>query len=131
MNITIEINDAVATNALSSWVTVERIKAGSADERSRINADCQQFGLQQTTMQSILTFIGNAILGYLQENANTATTSLIPLLINFLGRSAAQTPSTAASIPKDKFDFDVAKIRIKDNEEQKPTQPEKPETPVG
>lgn len=127
MNITIEINDAVATNALSSWVTVERIKADSADEHNRINADCQQFGLQQTTMQSILTFIGNAILGYLQKNANTATTSLVPLLINFLGRSAAQTPSTAA-MPKDKFD--VAKISIKDNEEQKPTQPEKPETPV-
>ena len=130
MNITIEINDAVATNALSSWVTVERFKADSADERSRINADCQQFGLQQTTMQSILTFIGNAILGYLQKNANTATTSLVPLLINFLGQSA-QTPSKAAT-PQDKFD--VAKISIKDNEEQKPTQPktpEKPETPVG
>ncbi|MBQ3656823.1 MAG: hypothetical protein II956_08275 [Bacteroidales bacterium] len=78
-------------------------------------------------MQSILTFIGNAILGYLQKNANTATTSLVPLLINFLGHSA-QTPSKAAS-PQDKFD--VAKISIKDNEEQKPTQPEKPETPVG
>lgn len=129
MNITIEINDAVATNALSSWVSVERFKADSAEERSRINADCQQFGLQQTTMQSILTFIGNAILGYLQKNANTATTSLVPLLINFLGHSAAQTPSTAASMPTDKFD--VAKISIKDNEEQKPTQPEKPETPVG
>ena len=129
MNITIEINDAVATNALSSWVSVERFKADSAEERSRINADCQQFGLQQTTMQSILTFIGNAILGYLQKNANTATTSLVPLLINFLGHSAAQTPSRAASMPQDKFD--VAKISIKDNEEQKPTQPEKPETPVG
>ena len=100
MEISISLNDALATNALSSLVELGKIAASSQKEQIKSTADTQQFGIQTSGLQSLLSFIGTLITANLQETAkNTSSGSIMPILLGMLMGNNGFSPTKKTDSP--------------------------------
>ena len=94
MEISIQINDALATNALSSLVELGKIAASSQREQIKSTADTQQFGLQTSGLQSLLSFIGTLITANLKKNADSKfNNDIMPILLGLLSPKPDAAPA--------------------------------------
>lgn len=123
MEISIQINDALATNALSSLVELGKIAASSQREQIKSTADTQQFGLQTSGLQSLLSFIGTLITANLQTAKNTSSGSIMPILLGMMMGNNGFSPSKKDSPLAAN---DISKI-VDDSEKPTPENPENSE----
>lgn len=106
MEISIKINDALASNALNSLVEIAKILTYGDSEQAQIKADTQQFGLQQSGIQSLLSFLGTLITAKLQNSAENTSSGIMPMLLGMMmgnnGFSPSKTDTSSAAKDSEK-----------------------------